>query len=264
MITILKKIKNKFLKKKANYNLHLYEKYSHDDIKNKRFVNLGSGIFNHPYWTCVDIAEANENMYPHGFPKDYIDLNFSDPKFVLPFNNSSIKAFYCSHCIEHINTKSIQRLFDEVYRSLDREGIIRITCPDINLALNALKNNDKYFFDPENKNKDKNIFELFFNEWVDPICKYHGNVEYLQKGIRDKLLFEESFLENLFEPKYKKSLNGHINFLNENKIKLLLTQSGFKKIFFKRYNQSNNPIFLDLKFFDVNYYNLSLYVEAIK
>ena len=70
-------------------------------------MNLGSGLFPHPYWTCVDIKSNNSNMYPEGFPEEYIDLNFNDSNIKLPFEDNSIEIFYSSHCLEHLYDRSI-------------------------------------------------------------------------------------------------------------------------------------------------------------
>jgi len=242
---------------------HLYSSFKQEEILHKKFVNLGSGIFHHPHWTCVDIGYDNDNMYPNGFPKDYINLNFNDTNMQLPFANDSISIFYSSHCIEHLANEAIKNLLEESFRCLKKGGLIRITCPDINLALNAIENNNKYFFDPNNTTK-KNILELFFSDWVDPICKRYMDYDFLQKNINNNNLRTDKFLDELFEPKEKRDLNGHINYLHENKLFEFLKNAGYKKIYGSRYQQSISPVFLDGNYFEKNYQNMSLYVEAIK
>tara|TARA_X000000950_G_C13900546_1_gene654722 strand:- start:1140 stop:1940 length:801 start_codon:yes stop_codon:yes gene_type:complete len=265
---IFKIIKNKFSKKKilekSDFKNYLYDSFAEDSKTNKKFVNLGSGLFPHPYWTCVDIKSNNNNMYPEGFPEEYIDLNFNDSNIKLPFEDNSIEIFYSSHCLEHLYDRSILNLLKETFRSLKKDGLIRITCPDINLAINALKNNNKFFFDPENKNSDKNIYELFFLEWMDPACKNYFNFNFLEEGIEKKIIEEIDFLNLLFEIEKKLPLNGHINFLNEKKLSNILKNVGFKTIHNSRFGQSLSPVFYDNNFFEKNYQNLSLYIEAIK
>ena len=48
----------------------------------------------------------------------------------LPFNNSTIDTIYCSHVIEHIETKYVEKFFNECHRVLKKSGVLRISCPD--------------------------------------------------------------------------------------------------------------------------------------
>lgn len=267
---MLKKIIKKFIK---NYNKnissptfdsHLYDQYNEASKVKKKFVNLGSGLFPHPYWTCVDIKDDNKNMYPNGFPEDYINFNFNDPSAKLPFEDNDIEVFYSSHCIEHLFDNSILNLFKEIHRCLRKGGLVRITCPDINLALNALETKNKYFFDPKNNHQNKNIEELFYLEWVDPICKEYMNTTLLRSAVESGYHTNLEFLNKLFEVKEKKELNGHINFLSEEKIFHFFKNAGFSNYKVVRYSQSHSPIFLDGNYFEKNYQNISLFVEAIK
>ena len=259
LINNLRKKKKKISSKKENkkyFYEHLYKKYS-----NKKLVNLGSGLFNYPNWICVDIN--SKHYYPNGFPKNYIEINFMED-FKLPFEDNSIDIFYTSHCIEHIPDLSINKLFAEVYRSLKKEGLFRITCPNIDLAIEALTSNNRYFFDVSNQHKELNIFELYFQEWQDPQHRHFKNEKLLQDYILKG--FNEIALNNLFEVKSYGELNGHINWLNETKITKFLVNNNFnqEKIFKRMPNQSNSELFFDNYIFERNYYNFSLFIETIK
>jgi predicted SAM-dependent methyltransferase len=267
---VLKKIIRLF-KKKHNitqaappFDSHLYNLYNEASKVEKKFVNLGSGLFPHPYWTCVDIKDDNKNMYPDGFPEDYINFNFNDQAAKLPFEDNDIEIFYSSHCIEHLFDNSILNLFKEIFRSLKKGGLVRITCPDINLALNALETKNRYFFDPKNNHQKKSIEELFYLEWVDPICKEYMNINLLRSAVEGRYHKELEFLNKIFEVKEKKKLNGHINFLTEDKIFNFFKKVGFSNYKAVRYSQSHSPVFLDGNYFEKNYQNISLFVEAIK
>ena len=56
------------------------------------------------------------------------------------------KFFYSSHTLEHIDTPSGQFLIDEIFQKLKVGGVVRLTMPDIDLAYEAYKKNDKTFF----------------------------------------------------------------------------------------------------------------------
>jgi predicted SAM-dependent methyltransferase len=258
---IFKYIKNIFLEKKKNYkrdvNPHIYEKY-----KNKTLVNLGSGRFDYKYWKCVDAYSSH--YYPDGFPDDYYNVNFNEDNFVLPFDNNSVDIFYNSHCIEHLPNKSIKTLFKQIYDKLKHGSLVRITCPNIDLAIEALKNFNKVFFDIGNRYPDLNIFQLYFQEWQDPLHENFNNFELLKKFLKSNL--GESELDELFKVKNIDKVNGHINWMNEDKVIKFLIEAGFdqKNIFVRHVSQSKSELFLDNTVFEKNYSNMSLYIEATK
>lgn len=236
---------------------HLYKKY-----KDKLLVNLGSGKFNYPFWKCVDAY--SKHYYPNGFPKNYYDVNFNDNSFELPFLDKSVDIFYNSHCIEHLPNKSVKKLLNEAFKKLKNNGLIRITCPNIDLAIEALKNNNRFFFDISNKHKELDIYELYFQEWQDPLHENFNNFELLKKFLKSDL--GESELDELFKFKNIDKVNGHINWMNEDKVIKFLIEAGFdkKNIFVRHVSQSKSELFLDNTVFEKNYSNMSLYIEAIK
>jgi hypothetical protein len=62
--------------KPVNYNLELYEKlYILNDLRNKRFYNIGAGNFRHPYWTNID-------YHSDWYKTNPIDINIDLLNFV--------------------------------------------------------------------------------------------------------------------------------------------------------------------------------------
>tara|TARA_E500000178_G_C16636149_1_gene579877 strand:- start:52 stop:633 length:582 start_codon:yes stop_codon:yes gene_type:complete len=192
--------------------------------------------------------------------------------------------------IEHLTNEQVQFLFDDVYRMLCTDGVFRITCPDIDLLYNELIENNnnelnigtytemipsayekfihqistyfaKWWILKDKELVDSDIYNDFLNlkkidekEFKNLILKYgkYGAFEYLR-------LESEKYFD-----KFKYHLTGlHINWFNKHKIINFLINSGFRKIFIRK---KNNSIIDDYKSkdFDYNSPQLSLYIEAVK
>jgi SAM-dependent methyltransferase len=60
----------------------------------------------------------------------------------LPYKNNSIKAIYCSHCIEHLFEDTIVNLLNECHRILQKDGVFRIVTIDFKKLHNLLITNE--------------------------------------------------------------------------------------------------------------------------
>ena len=120
-------------------DLKLYnELYKRDSIDNKRFYNVGSGSFSHPYWTNLDyVSDWYVGMQINVI---HIDLMEKGP---LPIEANSAEVIYSSHTIEHVKDDAVQNLFNESYKVLKPGGFIRITTgPDADTDFEALQRGD--------------------------------------------------------------------------------------------------------------------------
>jgi predicted SAM-dependent methyltransferase len=124
-------------------DLKLYnELYKRDSIDNKRFYNVGSGSFSHPYWTNLDyVSDWYVGMQINVI---HIDLMEKGP---LPIEANSAEVIYSSHTIEHVKDDAVQNLFNESYKVLKPGGFIRITTgPDADTDFEALQRGDSHWF----------------------------------------------------------------------------------------------------------------------
>ena len=259
---------------KGSDDSELYSEYPLKSLKNKSFLNIGAGTFNHKFWTNVDYGSEQYAKVQ----KNFIELNLMEkPKF--PFENESIELIYSSHTIEHVNDAAVKNLIGETFRILKNGGILRITCPDANLLLNSVKNNvDKYWiwrhewFEKkfEIKPNQIEIEDFLVREISTARCRFFENeIEPLQpKIIREKInqLDDETFLQWMVE---KNAFDGenpqfHINYWTFEKLKKLCNDAGFTTVYHSGFGQSLSPPLTNTKIFDNTHPKMSLYLEARK
>jgi len=259
---------------KGSDDSNLYSEFSLNSIKNKLFLNIGAGTFNHKYWTNVDYGSKQYAKVQNQF----VELNLMEkPKF--PFENESIELIYSSHTIEHVNDAAVNNLIEESFRILKIGGILRITCPDANLLLNSVKNNvDKYWEwrhewfkkNFEIKPKQIEIEDFLVREISTARCRFFENdIEPLNpKVIREKLnqLDNEKFLQWMVEKNTFDSNNPqfHINYWTFEKLKNMCEKAGFSTIYHSGFGQSLSPPLTNTKIFDNTHPKMSLYLEARK
>lgn len=262
----------------------LYEQYySKDAIENRRFYNVGAGRFRHPFWTNIDKVSPH---YQNRIGKDNIDFDLFD-KQPLPIEDDTAEVFYSSHTLEHIDTSSGQFLLDEIFKKLKVGGVVRLTMPDIDLAYEAYKKNDKSFFiwlkkwsalfpDPRlNFTEDPlkcDIEQIFLSHCAHHAAEIHPDRvdDYVTSESLNRIFAENKYedaLDNLINrcslDMQLKHAGQHINWYNFTKLEKMLTQAGFKTICKSGYLQSKYPIMRNA-LFDSLTPATSLYVEAIK
>jgi len=101
-----------------------------DSIK----VNIGAGKWQKDGWKTLD-CYLNADIKA--------DLRKCKPLFI---KDNQIEKAFSSHCIEHIETHHLEYLLKELYRGLKPGAILRLSCPDIDQAFEAYKNNNIQWF----------------------------------------------------------------------------------------------------------------------
>lgn len=260
--------------------------YNQDAIDNKRFYNIGAGNFYHQCWTNVDYHSdwysQNDKTSLSGIHHDLMSLK------ELPIEKDSAEAVYSSHTVEHITDDAAQKMFKEAYRILKKDGILRVTTPNIDLEYRAYKDNDRnYFYWIDNYSKQKeierikiskpmnqaSIEQIFLNHFASSVSELHSD------GVKERISDDE--LRNLFlEKSFEDALNyctskcdlkiqskypgNHINWWNPEKMTRMFKDAGFTKVFRSGYGQSFSPAMRDVALFDNTHPKISLYMEAIK
>jgi hypothetical protein len=166
--------------------------------------------------------------------------------------------------------------------------LLRITAPNVDLDFRALRTNDIHFYymkemysKPKNmlrvklskKMSEASVGELFL--WhvassVSPLNADGGDVKLTD--IELKNIFAEmeytkalDYIVSLCDHNIQKRNPGnHINWWNQNKIKVMLEYAGFSNILLSGYGQSYSPPLRNIEYFDNTHPKLSLYVEAFK
>ncbi len=273
---VLKKFKLRLTRKglffiRKTIPISLYKKlYGKDSTKNKRFYNLGAGDFEHEAWTNID-------YYSKHYKNNKIGINWDATKRKpLPIKNNSAEVFYSSHLIEHIRDEDVKFMLKECYRSLKPGGVIRITCPNIMLAVNAYVKKDKYYFLLGQKYTkgfdDYSLEQRFMSHLASQLSRmnYRG-CNSLSDNVIKNIFVNNSVEESLrliFDKTsfdiQRKFPQDHINFWTVSKLYTFLFDAGFGDISISSYAQSKSVVMRDTTYFDNTHPEDSLYLEAKK
>jgi len=86
-----------------------------------KLLNLGCGNTYHKDWINIDFFSNSEQVKVH---------NLLDG---IPINNNCVDVVYHSHVLEHFSKDDGFHFMEECYRVLNRNGIIRIAVPDLEM-----------------------------------------------------------------------------------------------------------------------------------
>jgi hypothetical protein len=263
-------------------DLKIYNRiFSKDSLDNKRFYNVGSGSFYHPYWTSLDyVSEWYSGIQTKIIP---IDLMKMGP---LPIDSETAEIIYTSHTIEHITNEAVQNLCIEAFRCLKEGGIFRVTTgPDADTDYDAMIRGDYDWFYWDEWYDEIGTYEhIYFKpatsvpleeRWLHHVAsqlcpndispsKVKLNLREIRELMNQKTKFELlDYLTSLcdFQPE---RTGNHISWWNYEKIESYLRAAGFNNIRKSGYLQSQSPVLRNPMYFDNTHPQISVYVEATK
>jgi predicted SAM-dependent methyltransferase len=264
---------------------HYIKLFGEEAVLNKTFYNIGAGSFFHPCWTNIDHYTDNNYFKKNGQVKGInYDLFSLQP---LPLTNADANLIYISHTIEHVTNEAVQNIFNESFRVLKKNGILRIATPNIDIEYRAWRESDRdYFFwldwysKPEDVIRAKitmplnkaSISQIFLENFAAYASSLHteGNEKISDKEL-ERIFNEMSYIDALNYciskcpvELQKQNPGNHINWFNKEKLFRMLKQAGFEKIQHSAYGQSFSPVMRNLKYFDSTLPKVSLYIEAVK
>jgi ubiquinone/menaquinone biosynthesis C-methylase UbiE len=230
-------------------------------------LNIGSGDWSNQGWTNLD------------YPTEYYKGHQSKHKFipydirndVLPFTDGTVDVIYCSHVIEHIENKYIQKMFYECSRVLKKEGVMRIACPDAEYLYQISKcatdywewrKKSTWFFGfCKQKGYEPKDIDFLIAEIATP--KSLQTINYLEAfqslGMYDFFEYMTSDLE------YNKEHPGdHINYWTFEKMNKMLKSTNFDYVIRSKWHACCNNEMKAIHKFDTTHPQMSLYVDAIK
>lgn len=117
-----------------------------------RKIHLGCGDHILDGWDNLDAKSHNKKV---------IKCNL---RRRLPYPDNSVSAIYSCHVFEHLNISDGLKLMKECYRILQKEGVVRIIVPDLDLILWAYNN-------WENKEEINKIFPVGIHKENDNLDK---------------------------------------------------------------------------------------------
>lgn len=248
-------IRYKILKKK------IYQINDRNEDKKKIMVNIGGGYFFKRHWSVLDVP-SKHYKFMRGVVDYECDLTSGQP---LPLEDDSVSFIYSSHTLEHIPQECIPFLFSELYRILKRKGVIRLTMPDFDKAVDAFANNNKeYFILLENDTIEEDFLDYFATN-----LKNKVPAEELRNNFNSMSFEEFGDFYTIQVPReaQKESSGNHINWWNYNKLYNLLKEAGFNNIYRSEANQSKFSEIRNIGKsigFDSTHPEISLFVEGVK
>lgn len=235
----------------------------------ERVVIGGGDTFYGSDWHNIEYVTKGYSDKYKTLPKNIdIPLDLSScPQF--PIKDNSLEALFTSHVIEHLEDKHVQNILDNCYRTLNTGGVFRISCPDIDLYLRALRDNDLDFFHYRHvpyyteagiKDSISGLFLDVFTRVADKKMSRESILELvISKGEEEALDFLKK--DEKYNPEFS---HFHINWFNFNKLRRMLEKSGFKVVYKSGKGQSFYPGLRNMNVFDTGDPKISLFVEARK
>jgi predicted SAM-dependent methyltransferase len=240
-------------------------------------LNIGAGDFVHPKWTNVDVSSDH---YKGIQKQQFIEYDLTK-NIPLPIDSNKVSLAYCSHTIEHVKNDNIDNLFSEIYRTMKKGGVFRITCPNADLFYSAaLIDNFSAFTFRTNHWFVKNRVNLFDVGRADYLVRAFAsqlNPSKVPLKLYDRDLLDE--IELQFKSKDKESffnwltdqvsfdikhVGSHINWWNYTKIEQALQKAGFELIINSSFGSSIAAPLRNVQKFDKTVPEESVYVDAIK
>lgn len=121
-------IKNVFFRRHSKINLPV------NLLSN---LNIGGGpFFKCPGWVNLDGASSQENPYPFSFSQSC----------TFPIPSGIVNTVYSSHCLEHLNDSTVNRVLWEVKRVLKKSGKLVLKLPDFEETLRSWAADNKDYF----------------------------------------------------------------------------------------------------------------------
>ncbi len=267
---------------KLKPSLSGYESFNPDSLRRKRFYNIGSGIFYHPYWTNIDYATE---YYSVDQKKPFINYDLTKLES-FPIESSTAEIVYSSHTIEHVNDEAVRNMLMESHRILKTGGCIRLTAPDMTLDYRAYMNKDLHFWywrdNYSRPGKWEHIYKMPLSKAsIEQLFLLHfaGQLSILSIDDSPEKKYSDAEISEIFSThsmneamayftrqcKFNPEYPGnHMNYWTPTKLIAFLKEAGFSEIYQSGYGQSQFAPLRDTDYFDSTHPKISLYVEAIK
>lgn len=247
------------------------------------FYNIGSSSFRHPDWINVDHwSEWYSKSQGDSIQIDWDLLTLSP----LPVESNTATVVYSSHTIEHVTDAAVQNMFNESYRILKEDGVLRIVAPNIDILYGWYKKGIRYKgVDYKHPTTSKiklsqATIEQLLLWWI------ASSASEIHRDGSDDRISDEDFVAAFDTLKYEEALDwcvskcsiekqrkypgNHISWWNEAKVIQTLRVSGFENIYVSSFGESKAQAIHDTNLESKSdpgsryFQTISLYVEAIK
>ncbi len=215
-------------------------------------INIGPGLWTKEGWITLDCYVKADIQ---------ADLRKCTP---FPIVNNVVEKIFSSHCIEHIEDHHLEFMLKELYRVMKPDGIMRLSCPDADLAFEAYKNNDPGWFNGICTKNGDPIGAKLLNTFVSYEAGT-GGPQVPEKEIKEKFdtLEKDEFIKwVLSHVDRSRPYIAHINAIYYEKLEKMLKDAGFVDIEKSSFNNSRDE---ELRSTEFDKHKLaSLFVECYK
>ncbi|HSA07153.1 MAG TPA: hypothetical protein P5556_08215 [Candidatus Gastranaerophilales bacterium] len=215
-------------------------------------INIGAGMWKKEGWLTLDCYIKADIQ---------IDLRNFTP---FPVVNDVFEKVFSSHCIEHIEDPHLEFLLKEIYRTMQPGGILRLACPDADIALESYKNNDISWFGGIITKEGDKIGAKLLNTFVSYEAG-SGGPEMPEEVVKEKFnsLGKDEFIKwCLSLCDRSRPYIAHINGIYYDKLEKMLKNAGFVNIEKSSFRNSKD-VELSGPEFD-RHKKASLFVECYK
>lgn len=253
-------------------------------------MGFGGG-FQHPLWTNIDVSPVGsrvEGNHKGAYRKDIDIVHDLLDLTPLPIESDSAELIHSRFTVEHITDQAAQNFFNEAFRSLKGNGVLRLVSPNIELDYRAYLRGDlshfywrdmfssksacdflKYSI-PLNRASLEQVFLIHFASNASPIHS-DGAQERISDEVFKEVLTTMPLPEALDFCTAKCSVDkqriyrqNHINWWNIEKYQCMLHKAGFQMVYTTGPGQSVSPVMREKRNFDNLWQPVALYMEAIK
>lgn len=215
-------------------------------------INIGPGLWKREGWHTLDCYVKADIQ---------VDLRKHTP---FPIVDNVVEKVFSSHCIEHIEDSHIEFMLKELYRTMKPGGVLRLSCPDADSALEAYKNENRDWFKGICTRKNDPIGALLLNTFVSYEAG-SGGPQVPENVIRENFnsMEKDEFIKwCLSHVDRSRPYIAHINGIYYEKLEKMLKNAGFVDIKRCSFRNSRDEELKDPAF-DM-YENVSLFVECVK
>lgn len=236
------------------------------------YINVGAGYSNHPLWHALENPRS-----------DYAKSRYGDIAFDLtsgqswPVESNSVELIFSSHTIEHLNDEFNDQLFREALRCLVPGGLLRITCPNIDLYVDAYERADEHFFKYVTHTRKGSLShsmeQILLYAFAGPLSKVQKDsmlARATDEEVREahqhmqRHEFLDHFVRQIPVEAVRQYPREHKAWLTPSKLVNAMKLAGFEDAWQSAYGQSRSALMRDVQYFDRRHPSISLYVEARK
>lgn len=220
-------------------------------------VNVGAGSgWRHPTFFSLDLDHRADLVHDLASGRNF------------PVKSASLYAVYSSHCIEHLTDEDARRFFRESRDSLKKDGILRVTCPDMDIYFDAYDRRDLSLFVPyleRETNRYDSWLRYIVRSFAEPVVdRYSDDEIYELYRTMDRKEFLMYFSSLVAEIDSSATPHMHKSWWTIGRLKEALEKSGFSDVYESRPYCSRVPAMRNRHYFDTNNPDVSLWVEACK